>query len=67
MYADPIDDALGLPYDLQSIMHYKANAFSKGGGNTIVPKNGLDPGKLGQREKPSEIDLLKVPLYQPCS
>ena len=67
MYADPIDDALALPYDLQSIMHYKASAFSKSGANTIVPKNGLDPGKLGQREKPSEIDLLKVPLYQPCS
>ena len=61
MYSDPIDDHLGLPYDLRSIMHYKSTAFSKNGKDTIVPKDPNMPASaLGQREKPSEIDILKV-------
>jgi len=67
MYADPIDDALGLPYDLRSIMHYKSTAFSKNGEDTIVPKNGMSASELGQREKPTDIDILKVRLRYNCT
>lgn len=31
-------DAQGVAYDYSSIMHYSANAFSKNGQPTIVPK-----------------------------
>ena len=64
MYADPIDDAMGLPYDLRSIMHYKSTAFSKNGQDTIVPKNGMPTSELGQRTKPSDIDIMKVARYR---
>jgi len=67
MYSDPIDDHLDLPYDLRSIMHYKSTAFSKNGEDTIVPKNHLDPMELGQREKPTEVDLMKVRLRYNCT
>ena len=67
MYADPIDDHLGLPYDLRSIMHYKSTAFSKNMEDTIVPKNRMKPDILGQRKKPTEIDLMKVRLRYNCT
>ena len=66
MYSDPIDDHLGLPYDLRSIMHYKSTAFSKNGKDTIVPKNEMPASALGQREKPSAIDILKVEMKPSC-
>jgi len=67
MYADPIDDALDLPYDLRSIMHYKSTAFSKNGQDTIVPKNGMPPSELGQRTKPTKIDIMKIRLRYNCT
>jgi len=67
MFADPIDDGMELPYDLRSIMHYKSTAFSKNGKDTIVPKNGMPPSQLGQREKPSDIDIMKVRLRYNCT
>jgi len=67
MYSDPIDDHLGLPYDLRSIMHYKSTAFSKNMKDTIVPKNGMKPEMLGQRDKPSDIDIMKVRLRYNCT
>merc|ERR1712136_545978 len=35
--------------------------------DTIVPKNHLDPMELGQREKPTEIDLMKIRLRYNCT
>lgn len=67
MYADPIDDAMGLPYDYHSIMSYKSKAFSKNGKDTIVPKNDLPASVLGQRVKPTDIDLMKVRLRYNCT
>jgi len=37
-------DALGLPYDYQSIMHYSSNTFSNGNGPTMVALNGQTLG-----------------------
>jgi len=67
MYADPIDDAMGLPYDYHSIMSYKSTAFTKNGKDTIVPKNDLPASVLGQRKKPTDIDLMKVRLRYNCT
>jgi len=67
MYADPIDDALQLPYDLRSIMHYESTAFSKNLEDTIVPKNGMPPSELGQRNKPTKVDIMKVRLRYNCT
>lgn len=44
---------LGLPYDYASIMHYGPNAFSRGTGPTIVPRqSGV---YIGQRKGLSDV------------
>ncbi|KAK8405834.1 hypothetical protein O3P69_001955 [Scylla paramamosain] len=56
---------LGLPYDYGSIMHYGPNAFSRGTGPTIVPKqSGVF---IGQREKLSQNDVKGINLLYQCS
>jgi len=64
-FSDPIDDHLGLPYDYGSIMHYKWDAFSTNGNSTIVPIYG-HYNIIGQRERPSALDLIKVRLRYNC-
>jgi len=55
---------LGATYDTCSLMHYGANAFSKGDQPTIELKNWSEC-KLGQRERLSDIDIRKLnTLYQ---
>ena len=53
-----------IPYDLQSLMHYPANAFSKNGHPSIVPVVQTNV-QLGQREKftSSDLEYLNT-LYQ---
>ena len=51
----------GVPYDYDSVMHYRADAFSSNGQPTIEPLNpDIDIGRLGQREGLSENDIAHV-------
>lgn len=62
-------DALGLPYDFDSIMHYAKDTFSKGPFlDTIIPKtlpNGMRP-KIGQRSKLSNGDIQQAKIVYKC-
>ncbi|KAM7433983.1 hypothetical protein ABFA07_015867 [Porites harrisoni] len=62
-YSTGIIDSLGSPYDYGSVMHYRANAFSKNGQPTIQV---LQPRKtIGQRSGLSPIDASQAnKLYQ---
>ncbi|XP_055329681.1 astacin-like metalloendopeptidase isoform X2 [Paramacrobiotus metropolitanus] len=49
----------GLPYDYESIMHYKYNAFAKDSSiPTIVPK--AKRAKIGQSENLSPLDITRI-------
>lgn len=50
-------------YDYDSVMHYSAKAYSKNGGYTILPKNGVPPERLGQAKGLSPGDVEAVRLY----
>lgn len=51
-------------YDLGSVMHYHATAFSKNGRATIVPR---DSGKvIGQREGVSPGDVQRINNMYQC-
>ena len=50
------------PYDFGSIMHYPANAFSKNGQPTIVPKT---PADIGQRAALSAGDIAAAQQLYP--
>jgi len=48
-----------LPYDIGSVMHYNAWSFAKDRSKpTIIPKNGITPYALGQRNGFSESDVV---------
>ncbi|XP_055350708.1 hatching enzyme 1.2-like [Paramacrobiotus metropolitanus] len=49
----------GLPYDYESIMHYKVNAFAKDPAlPTILPK--IRKTKMGQNENLSPLDVVRI-------
>lgn len=57
-------DALGIPYDYSSVMHYSSTAFSVNGRPTIVPKqSGIE---LGQRDTVSKQDIQKIRRMYKC-
>ncbi|KAI3364464.1 hypothetical protein L3Q82_011256, partial [Scortum barcoo] len=57
-------DTLGLPYDLNSIMHYGVYFFSVNGGPTMLPKqSGV---KMGQRTHLSNLDIQKLNKLYHC-
>ncbi|KAK2565184.1 Blastula protease 10 [Acropora cervicornis] len=57
-------NSLGTPYDYGSIMHYRANAFSKNGQPTIIPKRaGVT---IGNRRALSPIDVQQMMLLYKC-
>lgn len=61
----------GLPYDYDSIMHYKANSFSKNGKDTIeIIENKLykDQGApaIGQRDHLSKGDIAVINKLYKC-
>ncbi|XP_008216665.1 zinc metalloproteinase nas-13-like isoform X2 [Nasonia vitripennis] len=58
-------DAFGVGYDYGSVMHYSANAFSRNGQPTIVPRGGNIA--LGQREGFSQRDIQKIRRMYKCS
>lgn len=55
----------GAGYDYESIMHYSQYAVSKNGLPTIVPLN-FNGSLLGQREKLSDKDILKINRMYNC-
>jgi len=59
-------DTLGAPYDLCSVMHYKATAFSKNGFPTIIPINKPTNCTMGQRDGFSDTDIRKLNTYYQC-
>ncbi|XP_031755137.1 astacin-like metalloendopeptidase isoform X2 [Xenopus tropicalis] len=54
-------------YELQSILHYPRSAFSKSGQATINPKYPYSKIEIGQREKLSASDILRVNKLYSCS
>ncbi|XP_058788817.1 zinc metalloproteinase nas-13-like [Phymastichus coffea] len=73
-------DALGVGYDYGSVMHYSANAFSRNGQPTIVPReprNILDfiaeifqgnrNARIGQRDGLSTKDIQKIRRMYKCA
>nr|XP_053648016.1 zinc metalloproteinase nas-14-like [Cherax quadricarinatus] len=58
---------LGLPYDYNSVMHYRLNAFSKGAkyGKTMELTRNFS-GFVGQRTGFSRTDLAAINRYYEC-
>ncbi|XP_045468360.1 hatching enzyme 1.2-like [Harmonia axyridis] len=56
----------GVTYDYRSVMHYSEHAFSRNGKPTIVPKESVAVGKMGQREGFSRKDLIKLNAMYNC-
>ncbi|KAJ8400108.1 hypothetical protein AAFF_G00401470 [Aldrovandia affinis] len=56
-------DLQGLPYDMNSIMHYGPRFFSSNGNATIVAKNGE---LIGQRTHLSDLDIKRLQLWYKC-
>uniref|UniRef100_A0AAQ4R417 Metalloendopeptidase n=1 Tax=Gasterosteus aculeatus aculeatus TaxID=481459 RepID=A0AAQ4R417_GASAC len=57
-------ETLNLPYDLESIMHYGKNYFSKDGSPTMLPKQSAP--LLGQRKRLSQLDIKRLNLLYHC-
>ncbi len=68
-YSSKDIDTLGAPYDYGSIMHYSNNTFAVNRSKpTIVSKFPLPPGVvMGQRERLSDIDIIKIKRLYRCS
>ncbi|XP_038076271.1 blastula protease 10-like [Patiria miniata] len=62
-----VDRELIAPYDLQSIMHYASDAFSKDGrSQTIVPHELSEVDKMGLQWRLSRLDIYKFNLMYDC-
>ncbi|BHF77139.1 Bone morphoproteintic protein 1 [Sparganum proliferum] len=60
-------DSLGEPYDYDSIMHYRADAFAKSGENeTIRPTQCCPRPPIGQRIKLSRSDIRQANMLYKC-
>ena len=59
-------NTLGLGYDLQSIMHYRRNTFSKDGSNTIQAKN-PSVTSFGTSRQLSPLDIAKARALYNCA
>lgn len=58
---------LNQPYDLYSIMHYRLNAFTKNGQNTIAIRlSSINPLEIGDRPRLSDTDVKKVKAFYGC-
>ncbi|XP_021709384.1 zinc metalloproteinase nas-14 isoform X2 [Aedes aegypti] len=54
----------GMPFDVESIMHFGPNHFSHNGLDTIVPKN--ENHIIGHRAEMSLKDIRKLNIMYPC-
>jgi hypothetical protein len=67
-YPSTVVSTLNQPYDINSIMHYRYNAFSKNGLPTITSNvNGVSTLSIGQKSDMSAIDIMKVKLFYGCT
>lgn len=59
---------LGIPYDFESVMHYKNNSFSRDKKRkpTILPRNTSAPVLMGQRIRISKSDIAKLNRLYRC-
>lgn len=58
MYNSSVITDYGVEYDVESIMHYSRQAFSKNGQDTIVPIQNIS--ELGQRNGFTDKDIQKL-------
>lgn len=57
-----------IPYDLRSVMHYDAYAFSTNGRPTIEPQNSrVKLSNIGQRQGFTDLDLQHVNALYGCN
>jgi len=57
---------LSLPYDIESVLHYSATAFSRNGQYTIRPWKTSYVSKLGQRRGMTRYDIQKLNTLYKC-
>ncbi|XP_016409953.1 zinc metalloproteinase nas-13-like [Sinocyclocheilus rhinocerous] len=57
-------NTLGLKYDLESIMHYGTNYFSRNGMPTIEPKE--SSVTIGQKSHLSDLDVQRIRRLYHC-
>ncbi|XP_014282507.1 hatching enzyme 1.2-like [Halyomorpha halys] len=63
----PEDKTLSLPYDYGSVMHYRAQAFSKTGNEiTLLPRDRSAVHVMGQRKGISMVDIAKLNRLYNC-
>ncbi|KAM4704972.1 meprin A subunit beta-like [Rhinophrynus dorsalis] len=67
IYDDTRSDALNVPYDYTSVMHYSKTAFQNGSEPTIVTKIADFSDVIGQRMDFSDYDLAKLNRLYNCS
>ncbi|XP_027884525.1 meprin A subunit beta [Xiphophorus couchianus] len=66
-YDDTVSNALGVPYDYGSVMHYSKTAFNINSEPTIVTKIPQFMDVIGQRMEFSASDLAKLNLLYNCT
>lgn len=59
-YSSSVVSHFRTSYDLDSLLHYRTNAFSMNGLNTIETLNPADMGRIGQRVKMSPGDVERL-------
>ena len=66
-YGDYLVDTRNVEYDYSSIMHYKTDAFSWNGKDTMEPVKELEEGVvIGQRDGASEKDVQQIRRMYGC-
>ena len=64
---ESLAESLGVPYDLSSLMHYGSFSFSRNGMPTIVTKDMVLSGRIGNREGLSHRDKHLMNLLYNCT
>lgn len=62
-----IDTSFGQPYDFNSIMHFRRDAFSSNGQPTILAKTFPESLLMGEAKTLSKIDVYKINTFYNCN
>lgn len=65
-YSDREVSLFGTPYDIDSVMHYGRDFFSRNGKNTLETVNPEDINRMGQRKKMSDGDIKRLNKMYNC-